>query len=507
MVRRIFLVLGLAFTLMPHIQAQSKRFIVHYKNQKSISSNSNSTSAREIVYGESESQVIQEFALGAENIESIEEDLILKHFAEPGDFGGIEDDLYYKQWHYFDSLGGIELPGLWDITTGSTDTVVAVVDTGILPHPDLEGRVLAGADMISESSIGNDGDGRDQDATDAGDWVGVGDYCFNGSSTSSSWHGTHVAGTIAANTGNQLGVAGVNWKAKILPVRVLGKCGGYMSDIADGIRWAAGGSVSGVADNPHPAQVINLSLGGSGTCSATIQNAINFARSQGAVVVVAAGNSSANMDFSSFVPASCNGVITVGAGNIYAEKSYYSNYGKVVDVMAPGGDGYGQILSLGNNGSTVAGSYNFKSMIGTSMAAPHVSGVASLILGKNPSLNPDQVEEIIKDTARYFSCTLSQGCGAGLVDALAAVEEALVVVGEEPVSQTDTLSGGSDDTRVVHYTEDSGGGLCGSVAFVGSDGSGPKGGLGAQLLSLVLGLMLMGSFIGLKDRMRHRFSS
>lgn len=473
--------------------AQEKHFIIHYKSQKSVGALASvSAPVREIIAADSKAQAIENFPLGKQNIVSVEEDLVLHHFAVPGDFGGSEDDLYDKQWHYFDHLGGIELPAAWDVTVGSSNTVVAVVDTGILAHPDIAGRVLPGADLISNAAMAGDGNGRDSDPTDAGDWTASGDACYQGSNTSSSWHGTHVAGTIAADTGNKLGVAGINWKAKILPVRVLGKCGGYMSDIADGIRWAAGGSVSGIPNNSHPAKVINLSLGGRGSCSSTMQSAIDFARSQGAVVVVAAGNSSANMDFSSYVPASCSGVITVGAGNLYAEKSYYSNYGADVDIMAPGGDGNGAILSLGNSGTTTVGAYTFKTMMGTSMAAPHISGVASLVLGKNPDLNPDQVEQIIKNTARYFACTLSEGCGSGLVDTYAAIEEAMVTQGGGPVSGSNNLnSGRSPDNQILTSQDNSHGGLCGSVAFVDSDGSGPKGGLGAQLISLAMGLALM----------------
>jgi len=381
MVRKFPKALALLCLIWPTLTlAQSKRFIIHYKTQKSISTSSASSApVREIIYANSQAQAVRNFPLGSQNIVSVEEDLVLHHYAQPGDFGGTEDDLYTQQWHYFDKLGGIELPSAWDVTVGSSDMVVAVVDTGILPHPDISGRVLSGVDLISDASMANDGSGRDSDPTDAGDWTGPSDSCYQGSTTESSWHGTHVAGTIAADTANKLGVAGINWKAKILPVRVLGKCGGYMSDIADGIRWAAGGSVKGVPNNTHPAKVINLSLGGRGSCTSTFQNAVDFARSKGAVVVVAAGNSSTNMDFSPFVPASCAGVITVGAGNKFANKSYYSNYGADVDIMAPGGDSNGGILSLGNSGATVAGAYTFKTMMGTSMAAPHVSGVASLI--------------------------------------------------------------------------------------------------------------------------------
>ncbi|MAF77772.1 MAG: peptidase S8 [Halobacteriovoraceae bacterium] len=497
MVRRILLVtLMVAWAHNSMALGQRKRFIIHYKKQGSLSLHSKqarSTTGQEIVSANSEEEAIRQFPLGAHNITEVEEDLLLQHFAEPGDFGGREDDLYYQQWHYFDSLGGIELPSVWDLTVGSSDTVVAVVDTGILNHPDLAGRILPGADLISDPDIANDGDGRDHDPVDSGDWISSSDYCFNGREEASSWHGTHVAGTIAANSANELGVSSVNWKAKILPIRVLGKCGGFMSDIADGIRWAAGGSVSGLKDNPHPAHVINLSLGGRGRCSQTIQAAINFARSKGSVVVVAAGNSGVNMDFTPFVPASCNGVLTVGAGNLYAEKSYYSNYGEDIDIMAPGGDSNGGILSLGNNGFTVEEAFSFKTMMGTSMAAPHVAGVASLILGENPELNPDQVEEIIKVTSKYFSCTHTQGCGPGLIDAFAAVQEALITDGEGAVSGTDNLdsdNSGSGDYRRVTYQEESSGGICGSVAFLDGNGGGPKGGLGAQLLSLALGLLL-----------------
>ncbi|MEE7566353.1 S8 family serine peptidase, partial [Xanthomonas sp. Kuri4-3] len=181
--------------------------------------------------------------------------------------------------------------------------------------------------------------------------------------------GTHVAGTIAAVTNNAVGVAGTAYNAKIVPVRVLGRCGGYTSDIADAIVWASGGSVSGVPANANPAEVINMSLGGSGTCSTTYQNAINGAVSRGTTVVVAAGNSATNV--SSSVPANCANVIAVAATTSAGAKASFSNYGTGIDVSAPGQG----ILSTLNSGTTTPGNASYASYNGTSMAAPHVAGV------------------------------------------------------------------------------------------------------------------------------------
>jgi serine protease len=168
------------------------------------------------------------------------------------------DPMYGNQWHYAaPSAGnyGINAPGAWDISTGATGIYVAVLDTGIRNHADLAGRWQGGYDMISDIWTANDSTGRDSDPTDPGDWV-ASNACYSGSpSRNSSWHGTHVSGTIGAATNNGIGVAGINWVSKIIPVRVLGRCGGYTSDIADGIRWAAGLSVPGVPNNPYPAKV------------------------------------------------------------------------------------------------------------------------------------------------------------------------------------------------------------------------------------------------------------
>lgn len=340
------------------------------------------------------------------------------------------DPRYAEQWGYFENTAGIRLPAAWDKSSGSGVTV-AVIDTGYRPHADLSGRFAAGYDFIGDLFIANDGNGRDSDASDPGDPMLAGE-CGNGQPTqdrSASWHGTHVAGTIGANTNNSSGVAGVAFGATILPVRVLGKCGGYTSDIADAMIWSSGGAVSNVAANANKARVINLSLGGSGACDNTTQSAINSARSRGAVVIVAAGNS--NADAANFSPASCQGVITVAAVNRSGGRAYYSNYGSIVDVAAPGGDtrnGAGNgILSTLNSGATSPGADSYAFFQGTSMATPHVAGVAALMLSKNASLTPDDVEKRLKSTARAFPASCA-GCGAGIVDAAAAVDAAASTV-------------------------------------------------------------------------------
>ncbi|WP_369934023.1 S8 family peptidase [Xanthomonas tesorieronis] len=322
-----------------------------------------------------------------------------------------------NQWAFGTTTAGINVRPAWDQATG-TGVVVAVIDTGITSHPDLNANVLPGYDFISVAADARDGNGRDSNPADEGDWAAANE-CYSGSPASnSSWHGTHVAGTIAAVTNNSTGVAGTAYNAKILPVRVLGKCGGYTSDIADAITWASGGTVSGVPANTTPAEVINMSLGGSGTCSTTYQNAINGAVGRGTTVVVAAGNSSANVSTS--VPANCANVIAVAATTSSRAKASYSNYGTGIDISAPGSS----ILSTLNDGTTTPGNASYASYNGTSMATPHVAGVVALMQSVAPTpLTPAQVESTIKSTAASFSC--SQGCGAGLLDANAAVTAAL----------------------------------------------------------------------------------
>jgi serine protease len=361
------------------------------------------------------------------DVEYAEPDYVMQHTLIPN------DPSYGAQWHYFEPYG-INAPAAWDITTGSASVRVAVIDTGITDHPDLAGRWIGGYDFIANVPTANDGDGRDNDPHDPGDWV-TANLCGPGEpAEDSSWHGTHVAGTIGAASNNGVGVSGINWVSLIVPVRVLGRCGGFTSDIVDGMRWAAGLPVTGVPANPNPAKVLNLSLGGSGACSATYQNAINAINAAGSIVVVSAGNSNANA--ANFQPASCAGVVTVAATDRGGNRTFYSNFGAAVEISAPGGETntsspspipQNGVLSTLNTGLTTPGAPSYVYYQGTSMAAPHIAGVLSLMVSLNPALDFVQSLQILQSTARDFprgSCTTST-CGAGIVDAAAALEEVL----------------------------------------------------------------------------------
>lgn len=314
------------------------------------------------------------------------------------------DPLYLQQrWHY----EAIRLPQAWSIETGASRPVtVAVVDGGIYSrHLDFAGKLLPGYDFVSDPARAGDGDGRDPDPEDT-------------SPTNRDFHGTHVAGTVAAATNNNLGVAGVSWGACLVPVRALSGGQGPMTDVIDALVWAAGLPVAGVPPNPHPARVINMSLGVNEPCTAipALQSAITAASATGASIVVAAGNS--NTDVSNFSPASCTGVITVGATNTLGQRASYSNFGTRIDLMAPGGDSLAQVFStLGNN--------RYGGMTGTSMAAPHVAGVLALMKSRRPGLTREEGLRILKETARPLTPAEcghpSQYCGAGLVDAGAAL--------------------------------------------------------------------------------------
>jgi len=314
------------------------------------------------------------------------------------------DEFYSYQWHY----PLMHLPEAWDIETGVGRVVkVAVLDTGAVPHPDLDANLLwsEGYDFVSDPRMSGDGDGRDPDPTDVG----------------GSYHGTHVAGTIAAVTNNGVGVAGVSWGAKVVPVRVLGPEGGSVADIVDALRWVADRGV----------EVVNMSLGGGGSCAENpaMQEAIDYALSKGVVVVVAAGND--NADASGYSPASCSGVITVGAVDLTGGRAPYSNYGPAVEVMAPGGntemdangDGYADgVLSTVWDDET--GEYGYAFYQGTSMATPHVAGLVALLKAHNRDLTPAQVKDILMRTADPIWCDVPDGCGAGLVNAAAALRAA-----------------------------------------------------------------------------------
>lgn len=343
-----------------------------------------------------------------------------------------DDNLWAEQWHYFAPTTGdygIDVEAAWDIITGSTSLRVAVIDTGILPdHPDFAGRLLPGYDFVSmdpsDSTFTRDGNGRDSDPSDPGTW-GSASEC--GRTTNSSWHGSHVAGTMAAASNNAAGVAGVNWVSKVVPVRVLAKCGsGYDSDIIAGMRWAAGLSVPGIPLNPNPARVINLSLGGDGPCTAAWQSAVNEVVATGSVLVIAAGNENQNASNSS--PGNCSNVITVAATSRAGDRASYSNFGSAIEIAGPGGGATASndwVLSVDNAGTTGPGTHAYDYKVGTSMAAPHVAGIASLMLSLRPELTPARVTSILRSTATAFpggSTCNTTNCGSGIANARQALE-------------------------------------------------------------------------------------
>jgi serine protease len=359
------------------------------------------------------------------------------------------------QWYLSDLLSGVNAPAAWDLATGSASTIVAVVDTGVLNHIDLTGRLVTGYDFIGADPDGsfetaNDGDGRDADATDAGNWIAeneVGRPNFAGcGATESDWHGTQIAGIVAANP-NNMSVAGINWAAKIMPVRVLGKCGGYTSDIVDGIRWSVGIAIDGVPPNPNRANIINLSLGiapdtNPPSCTRTMQSTIREVMSYGATVITAAGNGRQNSEYN--VPSNCAGVVNVGASLKDGQfAAGYSNFGSIITLSAPGGfitrasGDFGQngILSSNdrgkerplNDGATAV-------LYGTSFSAAIVSGVAALLLDVDPNLTASQIKGILQSTARLPATPSSRGlhcalapnplCQQYVLDAAAAVTAA-----------------------------------------------------------------------------------
>lgn len=324
------------------------------------------------------------------------------------------DTLYPQQWNLHDAKG-ISAPEAWKTTQGAGVTV-AVIDSGIVKHPDLDANVLPGYDFITEPSIARDGNGRDADPTDQGNWEEAG-VCDSGSEASdSNWHGTHVAGSIAAIMNNKRGIVGVAPSSKILPVRALGMCGGYDSDIADAMVWAAGGTVEGVPANSHPAKIINLSLGGEGTCPATYSKAIAEVNKRGAILVVAAGND--GQDASKVAPANCGGSIVVGSTDQKGKRSDFSNYGKIVDVSAPGNT----IMSTVDLGTTVSTGAGYTEYDGTSMAAPQVAGIIALMKSVDPSLTAERAKQILKQSSKPLTCDVN-ACGAGIVNAASALAQ------------------------------------------------------------------------------------
>ncbi len=399
------------------------------------------------------------------------------------------DPLYLSQWY----LQGVETSATnfedaWDTTTGAADTVIAVLDTGILEHPDLAGRALPGYDFVDgESSTSfvaaNDGDGWDDDPSDPGDWVTSAESqsgpLRDCDVSSSSWHGTRVAAMIAATTDNAEGIAGGMWTGKVLPVRVLGKCGGYDSDIIAGMRWAAGLPVEDLPLNPNPARILNVSLGSPGSCVPQYRTAFTELAEAGVLVVASAGNDSGPVE----TPANCSGVLAVAGLRQVGTKVGYSSLGSEVDISAPAGncpeldttflcsfslvtaDNTGQTVPMS---STYTDDFNFN--IGTSFSAPIVSAVAGLMHSVNDGLTATEFTARIKAGARPFppkesgiptcpsldsvtaqcNCTTAT-CGAGIADAPGAVAEALrpmariVKPGGSGAGQNVQLDGSSSD--------------------------------------------------------------
>jgi len=344
----------------------------------------------------------------------------------------VNDPYVAVQPYLSGTVGGINATAAWNVTHGSSSIVVAVLDTGVRPHSGMAGRLLAGYDMIHDVKSSNDGDGRDSDAFDPGDFVLASEATPDCHETISSWHGTSVAGVVGANTNDGLWTAGIDWAARILPVRVLGKCGGYDSDIVDGIAWAAGLALPGTPVNPTPAHVINLSLGGAEPCPPIYPLVIDAAYAHGVTraVVVAAGNSLE--DVANHSPASCRGVIAVAATTLAGNLADYSNFGAGITISAPGGSfalqfGIGSLVALSNTGRTTPGEDTITHTGGTSLAAPMVSGTVSLMLAVAPALTSAQVLSILKSTAKPFpagsDCSTAI-CGAGIVNADAAVRAA-----------------------------------------------------------------------------------
>lgn len=413
--------------------------------------------------GEAEVAVIAQRLMANDAVAHAEPDMRIGSDALPPN-----DPRWDDQWSLAPARvvrSGIQAQAAWTLTQGSPTTVVAVLDTGIVPHADLQGRLLPGYDFVSNVSYANDGNGRDPDASDPGDWVDGSESWLPGAiPRSSGWHGTHVAGIVAAQGGNGVGIAGIDSRARVLPVRVLGRGGGYISDVADGLRWAVGASVAGVPANPTPARVANLSLGAAGHCSQEMQGALDEAWARGAVVVASAGNQAQNV--AGTVLASCQRVVVAAALGRGGEQASYSNFGAGVVLSAPGGNAASDtgIVSLGDGGKQgPLGDNGYVRKRGTSMAAPHVAGTVSLMLAANPGLTPTQVVALLRASVRPFAqgtvnnC-VPERCGAGVLDAAAAVSLAALYPAHRPLAgsamASDAMVGGTPEVGWWRDTTD-----------------------------------------------------
>ncbi len=398
------------------------------------------------------------------------------------------DPLFVNQWYLQSSQpSATDAISAWNTTTGSPGLVIADLDTGVrFDHPDLRNananRLLPGYNMISNPTVANNTTGRGADASDPGDWVSASDLknpvFANCKAANSSWHGTRVAGILAAITNNQAGVAGMSWEGWVEPVRVLGKCGGYDSDIIAGMAWAAGNHVDGVPDNLYPARVINMSLGSAGNCPQSYQAIVTQLAAQGVLVVVSAGNEGGPVD----APANCNGVAGIAGLRQAGTKVGYSSLGPQIALSAPAGNcvntGAGQpclfsIETTTNTGTTVPATNTYTDElnfnVGTSFSAPIVSGIAGLMLAVNGNLTSGQLIARLQGGATTpfpvsadptvpachvplnasdlqsseCSCT-TQTCGAGMANASGAVLQAL-----RPIAAVALPTGFSAGSTVV----------------------------------------------------------
>ena len=416
------------------------------------------------------------------------------------------DPTFSSQWDLWDTAaaaGGYssKAPAAWGRTTGRSAIVVAVIDTGLTVHPDVTSSVTAptgsdpivpGYDFVDLDNVNpdpngvpdlkpytaNDGNGRDADPSDPGDWISAAEAAGTDATGGwfaaggcveepSSWHGTHVTGTIVAKQDNGIGISGIAPGVKVQPVRALGKCGGYSSDIDAAIEWASGNPVLGVPDNATPAKVINMSLGGAGACLTSTQTAINDARKLGTTVVVAAGNAAATVQPTSSSststgsqPADCAGVIAVTASTRTGTLASYSNFGTVagnVTLAAPGGDGNsaaGDIISTVNPGTQgpvdPASGSAYAAYAGTSMATPHVAAAVALIQSRlgHKAFTPDQVKARLIATATTFPaaahCTTVK-CGAGILNIGAALPDL-------PGAPTEVAASAADNAVFLTWT-------------------------------------------------------
>jgi serine protease len=425
-----------------------------------------------------------------------EPNYILKPSAVPN------DRLYNLQWHY----PLINLPQAWDITTGSSGVIVAVIDTGVLlAHPDLQGQLISGYDFISDPAIARDGDGRDPNPND------VGDLCCG---ASSSFHGTHVAGTIAAATNNGIGVAGVAWNARIMPLRALGAGGGTNDDINQAILYAARLPNGSSTLPAQRASIINMSLGGPSFSQAQ-QDVVTQARNQGVIIIASAGNGAQQGNPISY-PAAYTGVVSVGAVTIDKTRAPYSTFNAFVDIAAPGGDssrdlngdGYSDdVLSTLGDDSSGSVLFVYNRYQGTSMAAPHAAGVAALMKALNSGLTPAQFDALLS------SGQLTQDLGApgrddqfgyGLVNAYAAVVAAQTTPTPVPARLVVTPSGlnfGTQGTNATLSLVNGGGGSL-SVTSVSDDAnwltvgaaSDPATGLGTRTVTVNRAGLVVGTY-------------